>query len=66
MEVPERDIHIRKLCDNEWLWNYRWCITRGSGFHWPKPDLDCWSRQDKLKVVRAYKRNDIKAVKFRY
>jgi hypothetical protein len=66
MEVSERDIHIKKLCGNEWLCNYRWCITHSSGFHSPKQDLDHWSRQDKLKVVRAYKRNYFRAVMFRY
>ena len=66
MEVFERDIHIKKLCGGEWLWGYDWRIARGKGFHWPKPDIDDWSKQDKLEVVRAYKRKHVRAVRFRY
>ncbi|KAI9779503.1 MAG: hypothetical protein M1839_007311 [Geoglossum umbratile] len=66
MEVIERDIHVKKLCRGEWLWAYDWRIARGKGFRWPKPDIDDWSKQDKLEVVRAYKRKHVRAVRFRY
>jgi hypothetical protein len=51
MEVFERDIHVKKLCGGKWLWGYDWRIARGTGFRWPKPDIDGWSKQDKLEVT---------------
>ncbi|KAI9861374.1 MAG: hypothetical protein M1813_005271 [Trichoglossum hirsutum] len=66
MKVFEQDIHVKKLCRGEWLWGYDWRIARGTGFHWPKLDIDGWSKQDKLEVVRAYKRKHVRAVRFRY
>ena len=66
MKVSEQDIHIKKLCGGECLWGYNWRIARGKGSHWAKSDLDDWSKQDKLEVVRAYKSKHVRAVRFRY
>jgi hypothetical protein len=66
MKVSKQDIHIKKLCGNEWLWNYHWRIARGSGFHWPEQDIDHWSSRDIRNVIQAYKRGDVRAVRFRY
>ncbi|KAF8466899.1 hypothetical protein BDZ91DRAFT_782704 [Kalaharituber pfeilii] len=63
--VPPDNIHVRRLCGREWLWNYWWRIRKGSKFEWPIGDPNSWGTEDKLKVIAQWQEGKFQAVKYR-